>query len=354
MGNQKILSKKSIWAIFAVLIIYVIYLFVSEINGYNEQAMTDTGDIIVGKKAILMNQKAAEKYSGSMTNEKLEKLWEEYESRGKASNTTLGFFEKLIFHYPRSLQDAYPQIEEIEKIQYGYSDVWQEIFISIKSIMAFFPFIFILIFSPVISFDKQCGVHPFILTLRYGRRKLIKEKTGACLILANIAFFFVITLLCGTFFLRYGLYGYDTSIQCGFWYVFLRSDCMVTYGYLLLHTIFLDWVIINTLVLVILLVSKKTPSPFASMGISFAIMYLGNLEVINNIVSTPFVTRIFSFLPVNALNILGVALVPTIKLGNIDIYWFYILEISYVIAFIFFYVWLMRQEYKNKSINKVV
>ena len=106
--------------------------------------------------------------------------------------------------------------------------------------------------------------------------------------------------------LRYGLCGYDTGIQCGVWYVFYRSDCLVTYGYFLLHTLFLDWVIINTLVLIIILVSKKTSSPFASMGISFAIMYLGNIEVINNILSgaVPTVKRIFSFLLPALKNIL--------------------------------------------------
>lgn len=155
--------------------------------------------------------------------------------------------------------------------------------------------------------------------------------------------------------LRYGLCGYDTSIQCGVWYVFYRSDCLVTYGYFLLHTLFLDWVIINTLVLIILLVSKKTSGPFASMGISFAIMYLGNIEVIYNILSTsvPIVKRIFSFFPVNALNILQVALVPTIKWGDIRIYWFYVLEITYVAGFVLFYVWLMGQE-DRKNNNKAV
>ncbi len=58
------------------------------------------------------------------------------------------------------------------------------------------------------------------------------------------------------------------------------------------------------------------------MGISFAIMYLGNIEVINNILSgaVPTVKRIFSFLPINALNIIQVALVPMIKWGDIRIY----------------------------------
>ncbi len=97
------------------------------------------------------------------------------------------------------LMEAYPQIEEVEKIQYGYSDVWQEIFISINEIMICFPFVLILIFAPVISFDKQCGVYPFILTLKYGRRKLIKEKTWACLMLVNIVFFVVMMVLCGSY-----------------------------------------------------------------------------------------------------------------------------------------------------------
>ena len=124
--------------------------------------------------------------------------------------------------------------------------------------------------------------------------------------LANIVFFVVMMVLCGSYLFRYGLCGYDTGIQCGVWYVFYRSDCLVTYGYFLLHTLFLDWVIINTLVLIILLVSKKTSSPFASMGISFAIMYLGNIEVINNILSgaVPTVKRIFSFLLPALKNIL--------------------------------------------------
>ena len=270
-------------------------------------------------------------------------------------NTALDFFERLIFRYPRSLQEAYPQIEEVEKIQYGYSDVWQEIFISINEIMICFPFVLILIFAPVISFDKQCGVYPFILTLKYGRRKLIKEKTWACLMLANIVFFVVMTVLCGSYLLRYGLCGYDTSIQYGLWNAFLRSDCLVTYGYLLLHTLFFDWMVINTLVLIILLVSKKTSRSFASMGISFAIMYLGNIEVINNILSgaVPTVKRIFSFLPINALNIIQVALVPMIKWGDIRIYWFYVLEITYVAGFVLFYIWLMGQEHR-KNIKRVV
>ena len=362
--TKKILSRKSVWCGICFLVIYTIYLFYFDVR-YNENSVTDTGDVIVGKESILMNQKVAEKYKGSITDEKLEELWDEYQNKPvgikkngvEVRNTTLKLFEQLIFWYPRSLQEAYPQleIEELEKIQYGYSDVWQHIFISIKEVMVCFPFVLILIVAPVISFDKQCGVYPFILTLKYGRRKLIKEKTWACLMLANIVFFVVMMVLCGSYLFRYGLCGYDTGIQCGVWYVFYRSDCLVTYGYFLLHTLFLDWVIINTLVLIILLVSKKTSSPFASMGISFAIMYLGNIEVIYNILSTsvPIVKRIFSFFPVNALNILQVALVPTIKWGDIRIYWFYVLEITYVAGFVLFYVWLMGQE-DRKNNNKAV
>ena len=84
-------------------------------------------------------------------------------------------------------------------------------------------------------------------------------------------------------------------------------------------------------------------------------MYLGNIEVIYNILSgaVPTVKRIFSFLPINALNIIQVASVPTIKWGDIRIYWFYVLEITYVAGFALFYVWLMDQE-DRKNNNKAV
>ena len=70
---KKILSKKSIWCGICFLVIYAIYLFYFDVR-YSENSVTDTGDVIVGKEAILMNQKVAEKYKGSITDEKLEEL----------------------------------------------------------------------------------------------------------------------------------------------------------------------------------------------------------------------------------------------------------------------------------------
>ena len=69
---KKILSRKITWAGICFLVIYAIYWFSFHVNGYDEHAVTDTGDVIVGKEAILMNQKAAEKYKGSITDEKLD------------------------------------------------------------------------------------------------------------------------------------------------------------------------------------------------------------------------------------------------------------------------------------------
>ena len=165
---KKILSRKSVWCGICFLVIYTIYLFYFDVR-YNENSVTDTGDVIVGKEAILMNQKVAEKYKGSITDEKLEELWDEYQNKPvgikkngvEVRNTTLTLFERLIFRYPRSLQEAYPQLEteELEKIQYGYSDVWQHIFIGIKEVMVCFPFVLILIVAPVISFDKIGRAH---------------------------------------------------------------------------------------------------------------------------------------------------------------------------------------------------
>ena len=80
---KKILSRKSVWCGICFLIIYAIYLFYFDVR-YSENSVTDTGDVIVGKEAILMNQAYIDNTS--------------YQQNCKVQNRKIKFFNSTLYN----------------------------------------------------------------------------------------------------------------------------------------------------------------------------------------------------------------------------------------------------------------
>ena len=151
-------------------------------------------------------------------------------------------------------------------------------------------------------------------------------------------------------FLLTGSTGYDTNIQIwrtGF------QDCQmdITFGGLAIHTIIISFLAINFILLLVLCAAFRAKNPLIVMGVSIALLYLLRIDIISVIFQSLTADRIVSLLPLNAIDTLNSAgNLSFITIGNLQIFWTYLLEIIYAILLItagifFFRVVARRKKY---------
>lgn len=350
---KKIIKRKSFIILISFLFIYIIYNCQFCINDYNETAASESGEMIKGKEAISINQAAALKYKGKLTTEKIETAHKEYSDKNKFNyggrmfaNTTLDYFE-IVFSEQSIKSVQLPDKIDYRDLNFGYSDSWKSLFMNIDSVMQVLPFIFISIFVSVFSYERECGIDQLIATSKHGGHDIVFKKFKACFLILNFIIAFTYLLLFGFMFFRYGLIGYDTSIQCGSWTIFMKSELHFNFFELLVHNFIVNFFVLNVLLLIIFRVSISSDNTFKAAIIVFLFVYFFDITVIHNICDNKIVDLIISFMPINALRSWQVTILPTIELGDIRIYWIYILESIEAIIFVFLLYRLININSKN-------
>jgi len=318
-----------------VLGLFLLYaaLTVSEIY-FNEfpanYAITNVGETLVGNEGLQYNKNRIEKYKGVLTNELIEEVLQSYKETESINHVTL-YFENFRLENQThiTVENAYPYATSA--LTYGFSAGWETFLRKRLQIMTVFPLILMVLFCPLFPYEYQCGMSSVLLTTKNGKIKSAKAKILIAFIITNITFLVVTGLQALLYYIRYGIEGYDTSIQVGLYNYFNLSALSFNYLDLSLNTLFLNLLGINMILLIIIGVSIKSYNSIQSLLISVLLCYSFSPELISRIFSNMTAFYVISLHPINSLDTKNIACLDYVDFLGRENAWINFLQIFYIV-----------------------
>jgi len=282
-----------------------------------------------------------EKYNGRFTETTAEKFLEDYK---KILSSDEMESDQEIDHL-EMLTDTLPDIDF--DIVFGYYEQWLITLVESTDEMQYVLVVIAVVFSGIFTYDKSCGMQEIMLSTPNGRKKCAKTKVllaflvanGILLLTALIAVLRILILTQGR--------GWNTSIQLALW--LYDSSLDMSFGVLWLHTLFLSFLAVNSILLITLSASFLAKNPETAMCISLGILFLLRPDVLDILIADKtLISKIISLTPYNIIDTSNLAQQLPVAIGGSTVQWIYIVEIVYVlllaIGSIFFLKKLIKQQ----------
>lgn len=228
---RKIFSKRLTQT--ALILILLLSIFLGFSGYQNKYAFDGKSLEETGKLAVEIDKKIAAKYSGPLTDEKIQQMMSDFKPKSDLHGMN------AVYLYQNAMQSAvFAHFSDIngnwnglhvsdvfgdEKINIGYIDGWLSTSENMAKVFLVLSFIIIITIAPVFC-SEYSGIDNIILTSKYGRTKCGTAKTTASIIAV-----FIITLLVTSlnFLIAFLLYGSD-SLDCSI----LFAPLIYTEGYI--------------------------------------------------------------------------------------------------------------------------
>lgn len=284
-----------------------------------------------------------EKYNGIFTESTAVKFLDDYNKI--FSSDEMKDFESENAHL-EMLADTLPEIDF--DIVFGYYEQWLITLLeSIDQIQYILVFAAI-VFSGTFTYDKSCGVQEIMLSTRNGRKKCTKTKVLLAFVVTNSLFLLTVLIALFRIFILTQGKGWNTSIQLALW--LYDSSLDMSFGVLWLHTLFLSFLAINSVLLVTLTASFLSKNPETAMCISFGILFLLRPDFLDIFIADKAViSKIVSLTPYNIIDTSNLAQQTPILIGQNTVQWIYIVEMVYTLLLIaggFFFFKKLIKHYK--------
>ncbi|MCM1105207.1 MAG: hypothetical protein NC409_14020 [Clostridium sp.] len=296
----KICKQKMIFLAFGILLLYAAaaVLEIYHPDHWNNIVSFEDGETVNGREGLAVNQSRAEQDAGELTDE---------------------------------LAAAYPHIDF--PLTYGYSDSWETFLYSYFKLVSVFSFFIVVVFSPLFSYETHCGMAAIVHTAPCGKIKCARVKILMSVMITNIAFVIVTLIMAAGFLIRYGMCGYDTSIQIGRFGYFYKSQIPMNYLELSIHYLLLSMLCVNMILLIVLIVSLKSRAMLQALIASLAALYIFDQTAVYAVIKSDRPFYFLSLFPVNALKITSVVsdFDPVTIFGR-QLQWIYLVEIFYLFA----------------------
>ncbi|MCM1539357.1 MAG: hypothetical protein NC254_13285 [bacterium] len=215
----------------------------------------------------------------------------------------------------------------------GYSDSWETFLYSYFKLISVFSFFIVVVFSPLFSYETHCGMSAVVHTAPCGKIKCARVKILMSVMITNIAFVIVTLMMAVGFLIRYGMCGYDTSIQIGRFGYFYKSQIPINYLGLSIHYILLSILCVNMILLNVLIISLKSRTMIQALITSLAVLYIFDQTAVYAVIKSEKPFYFLSLFPVNALKITSVVSdFDPVTIFGCQVQWIYLIEIFYLFA----------------------
>lgn len=216
---RKILSKRlTQLALAAVLLLSVVLSFSTYQNKYASDGAGQEGS---GKTAVEIDKKIAARYSGILTDEKVQQMLSEIVPKSGENGLN------AIYIYRNTIQSAVSarfsdiygnwnglRVSDVfgdETVKIGYVDGWLSTSRNLTKILTVFSLFIIVMIAPVFC-GEYSGVDNIILSSKYGRTKCAAAKVIASVLAALMTSVVVLAVNLLMAFAFYGSDGLDCSI----------------------------------------------------------------------------------------------------------------------------------------------
>lgn len=286
--------------------------------------------------------KTYEKYNGIFTESTAKKFLEDYKET--LSSDEMNEFISENAHL-NAMAEALPNIGF--DIIFGYYEQWLITLVDSIDQIQYIPVFIAIVFSGIFTYDKSCGMQEIMLSTRNGRKECTKTKVLLAFLITNSIFLLIVLIeMLRMFILTQGK-GWNTSIQLALW----LSDCSLNMNFLVLwlHTLFLSFLAINSILLITLSASFLARNPETAMCISLGVLFLLRPDVLDPFIADKAViSKIVSLTPYNIINTSNLVQQTPVLIGKSTVQWIYIVEVVYTLLLaaggIFFFQKLIKQQ----------
>jgi len=288
--------------------------------------------------------KTYEKYNGIFTESTARKFLEDYKET--LSSDEMNEFISENAHL-NAMTEALPNIGF--DIIFGYYEQWLITLVDSIDQIQYIPVFIAIVFSGIFTYDKSCGMQEIMLSTPNGRKECTKTKVLLAFLVTNSIFLLIVLIeMLRMFILTQGK-GWNTSIQLTLW----LSDCSLNMNFLVLwlHTLFLSFLAINSILLITLSASFLARNPETAMCISLGVLFLLRPDVLDPFIADKAViSKIVSLTPYNIINTSNLVQQTPILIGKNTVQWIYVVEVVYTLllaagGFFFFHKLIKQQKY---------
>lgn len=341
------------------ILLGAVFLFLKVYGEYTNLAnivCIKEGEIISGMEAVTYNQKIAMSYKGKITDDLLKQVHRDYMKAPHAENagfdvcnTTYDYFEAY-FNISKEdylkVKEAYPNYKG--DLFYGFSDNWRALWSSLCDFLNLVPLFIVIMAASIFSYERECEMAEILSVAKYGGNSLAKYKIQAVFIVMNFVLIFDLLLMFVIHFVKYGMEGYDTSIQCSSISYFPVSGLVCSYGQLVFHTVFIGILACNVILVIVIAISMRVRKSWVSIGASLGTIYVFSYSVLHRLFQNSLLDLIFALFPVNVLEISTVVNLQSIWGKSPSIFWFVILEMYYIVILVLGLMGICR-EWKKRQ-----
>lgn len=181
---------------------------------------------------------------------------------------------------------------------YDYYDGWEKMSSSFSILVALVvSAIIVICLSPVFSEEYSQKTDAIILTTKYGKNKVIIAKLISSLLFTLSVYLLFVTLNFALHALIYGLDGFNANIQLHGWYY--QSPYNMNFLELSLFSMGLSLIGLLFMAVITLFISSKVNSPFITVILSAAVLYIPNIDLSEISYTANIVLELF---PINMMN----------------------------------------------------
>lgn len=293
---KKLINNKA--AIGGIIIAIIMLVGIIDTFFIGSQLSGVSSDPIHGRQAIMLNQKIAEQHTGTLTNDRIEKIIDfraetqnkEYRKKHFMDVFSWAVADKFIskndmakFYGTKKVNRKGVEIIPVNKIgtvippsklKLGNFAPWFQLFSLMSASIILISVLAIYLCSAVFSGDESKHLIPLLLTTKYGRTKLTKSKLLATLIISTTIFVIVQLITIGIFGNYFSFSGWDVSIQLNlFWNVF-NFPINMNFMQLLFWTIAVQYLGLIFTILITCFISSYTKNSSTSLAISLLFYFI--------------------------------------------------------------------------------
>lgn len=328
---DKICKQRMIFFAFGVLILYVsaAVIEIYHPDHWNNIVTYEDGETVNGGDGLAINQRRAEQYAGELNDELVTEVLRDDSGVIDAAASYFINFREGEEARALTVEEAYPHIDF--SLTYGYSDSWETFLYSYFGLVSAFSFFIVIVFSPLFSYENHCGMSAIVHTAPYGKIKCARAKILMSVMVANIVFAIVTLVMAAGFLVRYGMCGYDTSIQIGRTGYFYSSQLPMNYLELSIHYLLLSIVCVNVILLIVLIISLKSRTMVQALIVSFAALYIFDQTAVYAVIKSDKPFYFLSLFPVNVMKITSVVSdFAPVSVFGCQLQWLYFTEVFYL------------------------
>ncbi|MCI9079533.1 MAG: hypothetical protein HFH68_11540 [Lachnospiraceae bacterium] len=227
-------------------------------------------------------------------------------------------------------------------------DLWQNFLMALNSDILLLPAFIVFSFAGIFSYENRYGMHEIILSTKNGRKKCTNAKFQIAFIITNLVYIVTVFIPIAHMFIMTKGAGNDKAIQATV--ILHDSTLKASYMELVLHMLFLSFIVINVVLLLTLFISFLSRNTFVSVCIILGILYIMRPDLLSMFFGVEKTWYIMSFGPVNAMNVLDIVRRPPVEIYGNTVHWIYVIEAIYIMIlvcsiFIFNAIIVKRQKY---------